>query len=302
MNTKILVGHDGNSPQSEDALCMAEGLAAISGASLVLARVEPSGAYDLVPARVEEERREALEHLNAVADGLRARGRSVEIADLRFGPPARALQEMAEADSIALIVVGSSHRGRVGTVLAGTVGVRLLHGAPCPVAVAPRGLAETGQWRPELVGIAYDDTPEARAALEEARQVALNARATLKVIAIAEVLSSPQETVDPDTFGLASRERAHDWLHEARGALRDDFTVVTELAVGEPGRELEAASDRLDLLVLGSRGYGPLRRVLLGSISSYLVERCRCPVIVVPRGSEVPAAPRDEAVGAGAGS
>lgn len=302
MNPQILVGHDGSSPQSDDALCMAEGLAAISGASLVLARVEPSGPYDLAPEKLQEQRQDALEHLRAVADELRARGRTVDIADVKFGSPARALQEIAEADSPVLIVVGSSHRGRVGTVLAGTVGVRLLHGAPCPVAVAPRGLADAGRWTPAIIGIAYDGSPEAHAALEEARSLALDARATLKVIAVAEFISSPHETVDPDTFRLASEERAQEWLHEAGRALRGDFTVVTQLAVGEPGHELEVVSAGLDLLVLGSRGYGPLRRVLLGSISSRLVERCRCPVIVAPRGSDVSEAPRNEAVGAAAES
>jgi nucleotide-binding universal stress UspA family protein len=298
MNTQILVGHDGSSPQSEDALCMAEGLAAVSGAGLILARVEPSGPYDLVPEEVEDRRRQASHHLNAVADELRTRGRAVEVADIKFGSPARGLQEIAEAESPALIVVGSSHRGRTGTVLAGTVGVRLLHGSSCPVGVAPRGLADAGQWSPATVGIAYDGTPEARAALEEARRVALDARLTVKVISIAEVISSPHETVDPDTFRLASEERAQEWLHEARVALHDDFTVVTKLAVGDPERELEAASVGLDLLVLGSRGYGPVRRVLLGSVSSHLVEHCSCPLIVVPRGSNVTGAPRDEAVGA----
>jgi nucleotide-binding universal stress UspA family protein len=178
--------------------------------------------------------------------------------------------------------------------------VRLLHGAPCPVAVAPRGLADAGQWRPATIGVAYDGTPEARAALEEARHLALDARATVIVIAVAELISSPHETGDPDTLRRASHERAQEWLHEARRALCNDFTVVTQLGVGQPGHELEAASARLDLLVLGSRGYGPLRRVLLGSISSQLVERCPCPLIVVPRGSQLSEAGRDEAAGAAA--
>ena len=42
----------------------------------------------------------------------------------------------------------------------------------------------------------------------------------------------------------------------------------------------------MDLLVVGSRGYGPLRRVLLGSVSSELMHSAPCPVMVVPRTAE----------------
>jgi nucleotide-binding universal stress UspA family protein len=44
----------------------------------------------------------------------------------------------------------------------------------------------------------------------------------------------------------------------------------------------------LDLLVIGSRGYGPLRAVLLGAVSGRVIRDAACPVIVVPRGAEVP--------------
>ena len=245
MAAKILVGY-GETPESEDALCLAKGLAAITGAVLVL-------------------------------------------ADIKSGSPAPTLQEMAEADADRLIVVGSSHRGAVGTTLAGTVGVRLLDGAPCPVAVAPRGLADAGAWRPAMIGVAFDGSPEARVALEEARQLAHAAKATLQAIAVADVIRSPHETVDPDSFRRASQEQAQDWLQEARRILRDDLTIGTRLLFGEPGAELARLSERLDLLVVGSRGHGPVRRALLGSVSSYLVEHCRCPLIVTPRGSHVSA-------------
>jgi len=298
----ILVGYDG-SEQSRDALALAKQLARATDSWLLLTWIEPVGPLDLpYEAVLRPIQDRAEEALDEVARHLRDEDYAVGTRVGLLGSVAQGIHELAEEESAELVVVGSSHRGRVGRVLAGTVGTRLLHGSPCPVAVAPRGLADAGQWRPATVGIAYDGTPEARAALEEARQVARAARATLKVVAVADVISSPHETVDLDTFRLASEERAQEWLHEARGALHDDFTVVTELATGEPGHELEAASERLDLLVLGSRGYGPLRRVVLGSVSSHLVEHCRCPLIVVPRGAEVARVPREEAAGAAATS
>ena len=89
--------------------------------------------------------------------------------------------------------------------------------------------------------------------------------------------------IDTDTYRRASQREAHGWLRDARQALRADFTVATQLAVGDPAVELESISEHLDLLVVGSRGYGRIRRALLGSVSSYLVEHCHCPLIVVPR-------------------
>lgn len=245
MASKILVGYDGT-PQSEDALCLAKGLAAITGGVL-------------------------------------------ELASIDSGSPARALQEMARTDSVDFIVVGSSHRGKAGTVLAGTTGIQLLHGAPCPVSVAPRGLADAGQWRPVRIGVAYDGSPEAHAALDLARSLAHRPRAMIKVIAVAEAAGTPQESVDPEAFALASRVHARQWLEGATDALRDEFTVATQMEAGRPGPELLAVSDELDLLVLGSHGYGPARRAVLGSIASYLIEHCRCPLLVTPRGARVSA-------------
>ncbi len=53
---------------------------------------------------------------------------------------------------------------------------------------------------------------------------------------------------------------------------------------GPPAQALaEAGEDGVDLLVAGSRGYGPMTRLLLGSVSSRLVAIAPCPVLVVPR-------------------
>jgi nucleotide-binding universal stress UspA family protein len=61
---------------------------------------------------------------------------------------------------------------------------------------------------------------------------------------------------------------------------------------GDPVQVLEAEGEGdLDLLVLGSRRFGPVRRVLPGSVSSELVRLAPCPVIVVPRSVEFDASP-----------
>jgi nucleotide-binding universal stress UspA family protein len=60
------------------------------------------------------------------------------------------------------------------------------------------------------------------------------------------------------------------------------------VAVGAPEQVLAEQSRTSDLVVVGSRGYGPHRAVLLGSVSGHLVREAACPVVVVPRGIEAP--------------
>jgi nucleotide-binding universal stress UspA family protein len=62
--------------------------------------------------------------------------------------------------------------------------------------------------------------------------------------------------------------------------------VQPEFVVGDPVEELAKRSEAADLLLTGSRGYGPMRAVLLGSVSGRLVREADCPVIVVPRGAD----------------
>lgn len=63
--------------------------------------------------------------------------------------------------------------------------------------------------------------------------------------------------------------------------------VSTEVAVGKPWEQLASHSGDLDLLVLGSRSFGPLRRLLLGSSSTKVVQHARCPLLIVPHGTQV---------------
>ncbi len=69
-------------------------------------------------------------------------------------------------------------------------------------------------------------------------------------------------------------------------AFRDteDGRAEIESWVGEPVDVLRRLTEHVDLLVCGSRGYGPVRAVLLGAVSRRIVTEARCPVAVLPRG------------------
>ena len=54
--------------------------------------------------------------------------------------------------------------------------------------------------------------------------------------------------------------------------------------IGEPVDALVGLSERADVVVCGSRGYGPFRSVLLGGVGHGLLREAHCPVVMIPRG------------------
>jgi nucleotide-binding universal stress UspA family protein len=170
----------------------------------------------------------------------------------RAGPsPVRVLHEAAEEIGAGLIVVGSSHRGPAGRVLPGGVGERLLHGAPCPVAIAPRDYARPpGGLR--RIGVATSGGPEAAACF-----------------ALAGMLASSGGT-EVQTYTVVNEHAPEREAEHDRIVLRGD--VATELAT---------ASGELDLLLTGSRGYGRMRARLAGGVTTVLAHTARCPLIVI---------------------
>ena len=209
---------------------------------------------------------------------------------------AKALHEAAEECRAGLLVVGSSRRGARGRVLAGATAARLLSGSPCPVAVAPHGWER--QELPKTIGVAFRDTEDGREALRGALALARRAHASLRVVTVVE--EGLRAALESDTYRagqagksvedvigeyeLSARRAAEKALAELDG--QRQLAAEIESSVGDPVDVLVRLSEHLDLLVCGSRGYGPLRAVLLGAVSGRIVTEARCPVAVVPRGRE----------------
>lgn len=287
----IVVGFD---PQTRDRAPVLFGIAAarFTGAPLIVvaacAHGEPAGhAEDLAP-----EAKEALAELEAGLDV------PVQLREVAATSAPRALHESAEAEGAALVVVGSSDRGAVGRVLPGSTAERVIHAAPCPVAVVPNGWEQRGGLDP--IGVAYTQTDEAREALRAGLALARKAGATLRVVTVVQPgagIFAPTEATRPDRLDRTDVDDV-EGLHKvaaeraARAELSrlgaDDVQVEIDAFVEEPADALVRASEHLDLLICGSRGYGPLRWVLLGGVSRRVVAEAHCPVIVLPRGVHAP--------------
>jgi nucleotide-binding universal stress UspA family protein len=301
MLAKIIVGYDG-SPEARDALALGRLLAELTDGQLILAAVLPVKSEAIgvegYEATLEDSDRLFATVLPELSDlNVQTRAAGDE-------PPADALHALAEAEGADAIVLGSTHRGPVGRIYPGSVAERLLHGAPCAVAVAPRGFASRTHSEPRVLAVAFDSSPESQAALEVATELAQAAQATLRVVAVHEPFTATTASIAPmgaaDVGAATQREAMQDRLDEAVAGLPATLRAKGLLLKGRPAEELlSEAGLGVDLLLMGSRGRGPFGRVLLGGVSARVLLSAPCPVLVMPRAGAEDTRPATAAAGSG---
>jgi nucleotide-binding universal stress UspA family protein len=285
MTAPIVAGIDGTG-SGLDAVALAAALARATGDPLLVACVYPEGRRSsLDAAAVRGPAAKALEAARALAGEAATEYRTVP-----SGSPARGLAELAEEEDAAMVVVGSHRGGAIGRVAPGGTAERLLHGSGCPVAVAPRGYRKRVTDKLRRVGVAFADTADGHEAVRYAADLAATSGLPLTVFSVVAVHANwfVPEAVRPEeeTIPVEVREDYQEALDRALAGLPDGVRGTGELLFGEVVDELSMVGERgVDLLVCGSRGYGPVRRVLLGTVSSALLRQASVPVLVVPRGS-----------------
>jgi nucleotide-binding universal stress UspA family protein len=289
MDREVIAAYNGTD-LSRDAVALGAVLARATGARLCLAwMVGPQ-----VPLAPGAQNRERDQHTHAetlLADAAAGiEGVEVDCRVVGARSPAQGLHDLAEEMGADMLVLGSSHRGAVGRVLAGSVAERLLHGAPCAVAVAPAGFREHGGDL-HVIGVGFNGSPESHVALAAAAGLGLTARAALRVFAVHEpnLFFGAVEVPARDDHGevlRSEREQLEHDLHAALAELPPELRAQGAVISGSAPEVLcDEASKGVDLLVVGSRGYGPLRRVLLGGTSARVMREAPCPVLALPRGA-----------------
>ncbi len=275
MFDNILVGVDEHQG-SRDAIALAGRLLARDG-KLTLAHVYPGEAHPWRGSSPEydaAQRGDALALLKSLADGLELRA-ELEVA----GAPSvgRGLHLTAERLGADLLVVGTTRHGLVGRVWIGDDTRAALNGAPCAVAVAPAGYEREPATMREI-GVGYDGSPESEHALAIARCLAAEFGTRLsafEAVALPSYLFSGAAPVQEETLD--------ELVESARERVAALAGVEPHAAYGHPAEELAGFSASLDLLVVGSRGYGPLGRLVHGSTSLALARMARCPLLVMTR-------------------
>jgi nucleotide-binding universal stress UspA family protein len=280
MYGRIILGYDGTD-QSHDALALARLIATHGDRTVVVAHVIPRPRpFD---ARTREYVTLVRHHDHSVLDPALAAlaGLRVEARPIESPSPARGLHELAEDENASLIVIGSTHRGPLGRVVLGSVGEMLVAGTPAAVAVAPRGFATRAPDAIRSVGAGFNRALEGHAALRTAASLASDLGAKLRAIAVDETFMHARHVRDKHTHDGSLEEELDRALADAQAPDAERLL----LSGGAAERLVEGCSD-CDLLVVGSRSYGPLHHTLLGSVSAKLMRSCPAPLLVVPRGAD----------------
>jgi nucleotide-binding universal stress UspA family protein len=193
--------------------------------------------------------------------------------------PGKGLHEVAEKLEADLLVVGSCSRGGLERTMLRDDARATMNGAPCAVAIAGCGLAPN-KTELKTIGAAYNGSPESAAAVSAARDLA---NASAAEVLVLEVVAASSYGLSSVTSGEVIQETIEAMTEEAEQRLEKLEGVTSRAVYGSPREKLEEFSRELQLLVVGSRGNGPARRLLLGSTSSYLERHSHCSLLILLR-------------------
>lgn len=298
--TKILLATDG-SKEATGGARLAVALSGTLDSELHLAHVAPVPSALAWPESVyfssdywEEARdfarREAGEKLDEEARKI-GEEMGGEVAEIHAtaGRPDAEIVRMAEEIGAGLVVVGSRGFGLLRRTLLGSVSSSVARHAHCPVLVARSEGPGEGNSLPDRILLATDGSGEAAEATRAAAEIsgATGSELHLVYVSLAESLYYPGPEVADIRADQLERvqERARAWIEDRAEHLRAEGVDVeaTHLRLGQPDREIVRLAEALDagLIVVGCRGLGGVRRVLLGSVSDSVVRHAHCSVLVV---------------------
>jgi nucleotide-binding universal stress UspA family protein len=285
-----LAGKSGTAP-----LNLALGAARTLHSSLTVATVVPKPWTTPSPARIDAEyaawadqlaadsAREAQRYLATLSDGVDVGYRSQAHRSVSGG-----LVEVVEELGAELLVLGSSANGQLGQVVVGSTADRLLHSAPVPVAIAPRGYRAARSPVLSRITCAYPGTPEALDVVKRIAGLADQFDVALRVITFAvrgRTMYPPEVGLHAEDSILAAWE-TH--AREALAQLRADGVVgenaLLQVVSGNGwDQALDAAEwEDGELLALGTSPRGGVARVFLGSRGSKIMRHSPVPVLVLP--------------------
>jgi nucleotide-binding universal stress UspA family protein len=284
-STKILLATDG-SEDAELAATSAVSLAKTTNSELHLVNVGVLAPtllkpLDVEPARVEQEVQRILDKQVKKIENL---GGAVAQSHVRAGDAAEETVKLAEETNAGLIIMGSRGRGGVRRALMGSVSDSLVRHAYCPVMVV--------RWKPVVfpakILLATDGSEEAKLAATTAADLAKRTGSELHVVSVAIEYPYVYDTyynVGRTEEVERSRQEAQKVLdEEARKVGEAEGTVTkSHLEVGAVDEEIVVLAEEVgaDLIVMGSRGLGGIRRALMGSVSDSVVHHAHCPVMVI---------------------
>lgn len=279
----VAVGVD-DGDEARDAVVLGAALARATGAGQLLVGVYPDPIFP-VPESLSRRalRSQTLAALGQLRDEMAPGARVAAECDLSV---ARGLARAVRRQGARLLVVGSGPSAQEGRIAIGRRTRQLLEHAGCALAVAPRGLREHGEPKLTTIGVGYDAGHEASAALKLAGELARAAGGHLRVRAVVEdrpwVGFGYAAPVDWESLLEEEKASLERRLASVVGTIEGD--VEAEVMIGSAAVDLGELSKSVDLVVVGSRRWGSIARVVSGSTGEALLHGgAACPVLLVPR-------------------
>ena len=262
--------------------------AALEGRRILLVRAASAAttgwsthAMDVPPGTFTSQRLHGDELLGRARDQVHAVAPDVEVEELVEDTDPRTLILRA-AEGAHLVVLGSHGRGPLLSHLLGSVGVGVLRRADCPVVVHRPG--HPGRVHDGVV-VAVDATQDAMPVLEHAFHQSSLRDLPLRVVHY--VMDPRSARVGVPIAGDLSVQMQQDELalSEAMAGMREKYPDVRTKVCTTPGlakRDIVTAASRADLLVVGTHQRPAADRLLVGSLSTAVLEHVTCPVALVP--------------------
>lgn len=241
----------------------------------------------LVLDSIEERKTHAQKSIDAEISRFRAAGFSAE-GLLVEGSPGEQIVEAVERGGYDLTVVGAGRRSWLSNLLLGSASTFVLHNSPSSVLVTHKF---SGSDVPGKILLAVDGSEGGGLALDAVIGLIDPERCMIHVLSVAEVHP-------PDYLGLPGlsppADKGHSQLHEelirrsedyvnaAADALgKAGFSAETDVVTGSPNEQILGVAEKgdFDLVAVGSRGLGPIRRALLGSVSDQIARYSRATLV-----------------------
>lgn len=246
----------------------------------------PSYAHPSITIATDAEfcEQKAQELLFEQLDALQNTGATVAGTHLPRGRPAERIVDVADQVGANLIVMGSRGLGTVKRLLLGSVSEAVVQLASCPVLVM-RGGEEA--WPPARIVVGVDLSEESKGAawLGTALGKVYGARVLL-------LLAYPKLPETMEDWGMTALEdedelRQRVWLRlkMMSNELDSQFGYYPRVrtVLGDPASIIQSAGEEGDqpaLVVVGSRGLGAVRRMMLGSVSTDVLRAAGGPVLI----------------------
>jgi nucleotide-binding universal stress UspA family protein len=197
------------------------------------------------------------------------------------------IEAVREVDGSTL-VIGSSADGPEGRIVTGSTADKLLHSAPIPLAISPRGYRSVAAAGFTRLTCAFSDSASSVRTVGHAAELAKLFGAPLRVASF----GVRHATMYPPEVGVTAEDSVLDsWAHQAAEAQHKlvadgviDGATTCVIGTGKGWVESVASIDwqRDELLAIGSSATGPLARVFLGSRAGKLIRASPVPVVVLP--------------------